>query len=80
MKSPAIAIGLMLITNVALAADVSAQIRAGAEAIQARVIAWRRDIHQHPELSNREFRTSKLVAEHLQSLGLEVTVGLPIRV
>ncbi len=76
MKSPAIAIGLMLITNVALAADVSAQIRAGAEAIQARVIAWRRDIHQHPELSNREFRTSKLVAEHLQSLGLEVTVGV----
>lgn len=40
-------------------------------AIEDRVIAWRRDIHQNPELGNREFRTSKLVAEHLQSLGLE---------
>ena len=36
------------------------------------MIAWRRDFHQNPELSNREFRTSKKVAEHLRSLGLEV--------
>jgi amidohydrolase len=41
---------------------------------QAQVIAWRRDIHEHPELSNREVRTSALVAGHLKSLGLEVTV------
>ncbi|MEO5862990.1 MAG: amidohydrolase, partial [Burkholderiales bacterium] len=40
------------------------------------VIDWRRDIHQHPELSNREFRTAKLVAEHLQKLGLEVKTGV----
>ena len=44
--------------------------------IENKVIAWRRDIHQHPELSNREFRTSKLVAEHLKSLGLEVKTGV----
>ena len=36
------------------------------------VIAWRRDIHQHPELSNREFRTAKLVADHLEALDIEV--------
>ena len=43
-----------------------------AEQTEDKVIKWRRDIHQHPELSNREYRTSKLVAEHLQSLGMEV--------
>lgn len=40
--------------------------------LEQKVIAWRRDLHQHPELSNREFRTAKVIAEHLQSLGLEV--------
>jgi metal-dependent amidase/aminoacylase/carboxypeptidase family protein len=43
--------------------------------VQPRVVAWRRDIHQHPELSNRETRTAKLVADHLCSLGLEVRTG-----
>ena len=40
--------------------------------LEAKVIAWRRDLHQHPELGNREFRTSKIVAQHLKSLGIEV--------
>ena len=35
-------------------------------------MAWRRDIHEHPELGNREFRTAALVAEHLRALGMEV--------
>lgn len=43
-----------------------------AKAVEARMIAWRRDIHQHPELGNREFRTSALVAEHLKKLGYDV--------
>ncbi len=45
-------------------------------AVQGKVIAWRRDIHQHPELSNREFRTAKLVAEHLAALGFDVETGV----
>lgn len=44
--------------------------------LEQKVIAWRRDLHQHPELSNREFRTAKVIAEHLQSLGLEVQTGV----
>ncbi len=38
--------------------------------IEGKVIGWRRDIHQNPELSNREFRTARMVAEHLSALGL----------
>ena len=46
-------------------------------AIEPRVIAWRRDIHEHPELSNREFRTAELVARHLRALDFdEVQTGI----
>ena len=44
--------------------------------VDAKVLAWRRDIHQFPELGNREFRTSKLVADHLKKLGLVVKTGV----
>ena len=44
--------------------------------VESKCITWRRDFHQNPELGNREFRTSKLVAEHLLSLGLEVKTGI----
>jgi amidohydrolase len=43
-----------------------------ADKIENKCIAWRHDIHQNPELGNREFRTSKLIAEHLKKLGLDV--------
>ncbi len=44
--------------------------------VEPRVIEWRRDFHRNPELSNREFRTAGIVAEHLRSLGMEVTTGV----
>jgi amidohydrolase len=44
--------------------------------LEPALIAFRRDLHSHPELGNREFRTSKKVAEHLSSLGLEVRTGI----
>ncbi len=47
-----------------------------AQRLQPKVLAWRRDIHQHPELGNRETRTSKLVADHLRALGLDVKTGI----
>src|SRR5687767_8016165 len=48
-------------------------IDARAAELESRVRAWRRDIHQNPELGNREFRTSALVAAHLRACGIEVT-------
>ncbi len=47
-----------------------------AKQLKEQVIAWRRDFHQHPELSFEEVRTSRTVAKHLQSLGLEVQTGV----
>ncbi len=57
--------------------SVAAAIDQAAAAIEAAVIAWRRDLHQHPELGNREFRTAGVVADHLRALGLdEVRTGV----
>ena len=47
-----------------------------ARQLAPRLIAWRRDFHQHPELGFQEFRTSQRVAQHLNALGLEVTTGV----
>ncbi len=44
--------------------------------IESKVIEWRRDIHQNPELSNREFKTAEKIANHLKSLGIEVQTGV----
>ena len=52
------------------------QIDRMADEIEEKVIEWRRDIHQYPELSNREFRTAKKVAEHMERLGLKVKTGI----
>jgi amidohydrolase len=52
--------------------SLATEIDQRAAAVESKVIAWRRDIHQNPELGNREVRTAKLVAEHLRGLGLEV--------
>lgn len=47
------------------------KIAKAAEGIRAQLVAQRRDFHMHPELSNREERTSRIVAERLRALGLE---------
>ena len=57
---------------------LEAEIRARAAAVEKKVIAWREDIHQHPELGQQELRTSHLVAQHLQSLGLEVRTNVAL--
>jgi metal-dependent amidase/aminoacylase/carboxypeptidase family protein len=49
-----------------------------ADKIEPKVIAWRHDFHQNPELANRETRTAAIVAKHLQSLGIEVKTGIAV--
>jgi amidohydrolase len=51
---------------------LEAALAASADRVEPKVIAWRRDFHQNPELGNRELRTAAIVAEHLRSLGLAV--------
>jgi amidohydrolase len=55
---------------------LKAKIASKAESLESRVVAWRRDIHQNPELGNREFKTAEKVATHLRSLGIEVQTGV----
>lgn len=52
------------------------EVAAAAKSVQQKVVTWRRDFHQHPELSNREERTAAKVAEHLRALGLKPKVGI----
>ncbi len=47
-----------------------------ADRLESKVVEWRRDFHQHPELSNREFKTAEKVAAHLRALGMEVRTGI----
>jgi amidohydrolase len=54
------------------AQNLSSEIERRTSTVLPKVVQWRRDIHQHPELSNREVRTARLVADHLKALGLEV--------
>lgn len=56
--------------------DVYLQIDKMADEIDAKVIAWRHDFHENPELSNREYKTAEKVAAYLKSLGLEVKTGV----
>jgi len=76
----ALAIGLIVV-SAALASGATSPsleqtIRERTASIETKLIAWRRDIHQHPELGDQEQRTSRLVEEHLRRIGLEVETGV----
>ena len=65
-----------LTTAIARADVAPAELDDAVAALEPRVIEWRRDFHSHPELGNREFRTSGKVTDHLRSLGLDVRTGI----
>lgn len=56
--------------------EIDQDINKAAEGIEKKVIDWRRDFHQYPELSNREFKTAEIIAAHLKTLGMEVQTGI----
>ena len=66
----------VLSANAAFAVDMSKEIDAATAKIMPRVVEWRRHLHQFPELSNREVKTAKYVADNLRRLGLEVKTGV----
>lgn len=54
------------------------EVAAAAARLQRQVVEWRRDFHQHPELSNREERTAAKVAERLRAMGLQPKTGVAV--
>jgi len=60
----------------AASGKLAAEIERRTGQIESKVVAWRRDLHEHPELGNREVRTAKVIAAHLQGLGIEVRTGV----
>jgi amidohydrolase len=66
----------LFFTSAAFAQTWDKQVDAAAAAVEEKVIRWRRDIHQNPELSNQEVRTAKVAADHLRALGIEVKTGV----
>lgn len=75
MRKP-IALFLVLVGVGTQAQIDPGRIDAAAAAIQPQVVEWRRWFHENPELSNREFNTSKKIAEILRDMGLDPTTGI----
>ena len=71
-----IAAGISCAPAFAADATLAQRVDAALARLEPKIVAWRRDIHENPELSNREFRTAKLVADHLRKLGLPVETGV----
>jgi len=72
----AVIVFISAVVSPIMAVDMSREIEAAAAKVMPQVVEWRRYLHQHPELGNREFETSKMVAEQLRKLGIEVRTGI----
>src|SRR5262245_8419029 len=80
-------VALVLLGLVLLPATISSQTGGAAnplapeidrlsQELNPQVVTWRRDFHEHPELGNRETRTSKVIADELRKLGFEVKTNV----
>lgn len=73
---PVILTLLPALASLAQKNNYHAAVDAAADKLEPQTIAWRRDLHEHPELGNHETRTAKIIADHLRSLGIEVQEGV----
>lgn len=69
-------LSLLLLISVGSQAQMQPELESQINDLESKVIEWRRDFHENPELSNREFKTAEKIAKHLESLGLEVQTGV----
>ena len=75
-KISLIGFSLLALNSFAQKSDLRPLVSKKADAMEQKVIAWRRDFHEHPELGNTEVRTAGIIAKHLESLGIKVTTGV----
>ena len=76
MKKSLLSVVIGIAACSAFSAHADINIDKEVKSVENKVIEWRRDIHQHPELSNRETRTAAIVAKHLKSLGMQVETNI----
>ena len=76
MKKSLLSVIISIAACSAFSAHADINIDKEVKSVENKVIEWRRDIHQHPELSNRETRTAAIVAKHLKSLGMQVETNI----
>ena len=75
-KAYLLALSLYTTTVFAQTDALKALVAKKADAIQPKLVTWRRDLHEHPELGNHETRTAGIIATHLKALGIEVKTGV----
>lgn len=76
MKKSLLSLVVSIAACSAFSAHADINIDEQVKSVENKVIEWRRDIHQHPELGNRETRTAAIVAKHLKSLGMQVETDI----
>ncbi|MGL5111211.1 MAG: amidohydrolase [Flavobacterium sp.] len=78
MKTKLLCLGWLCLSSLAVAQNqaLKNKIAQKTQSLEPKVVQWRRDLHQNPELGNREFKTAEKIATHLRSLGIEVQTGI----
>lgn len=78
MKNNLLCLGWLCISSLTIAQNqaLKNKIAQKTKILEPKVVQWRRDLHQNPELGNREFKTAEKIATHLRSLGIEVQTGI----